>query len=125
MHYPEIKQKLQKDVDCVLGQGLPTMDHKDQLPIVEAFLLEVQRMANILPLNLPHTTKEDFWYKGHLFAKGSVMFFMIDSVLTDPEIFPEPSKFNPERFIDANGKCSGEQKEKMIAFSTGKLCNSI
>lgn len=82
-------------------------------------------MANILPLNLPHTTKEDFWYQGHRFAKDSVMFFMIDSVLIDPEIFPEPSKFNPERFIDTNGKCSGEQKEKMIPFSTGKLRNSI
>lgn len=119
MHYPEIKTQLQKDIDNVLGQGLPTMDHKEQLPMVEAFLLEVQRMANILPLNLPHTSKEDFWYQGYRFPKNSVMFFMIDSVLTDSDIFPEPTKFNPTRFIDENGKCSGEQKEKMIPFSTG------
>lgn len=120
MHHPEIKTKLQKEIDSVLGKEQPAMEHKERMPMVEAFLLEVQRMANILPLNLPHTTKEDFWYQGYLFPKDSIMFFMIDSVLSDPEIFPEPLKFNPERFLDEDGKFAGEQKEKMIPFSTGK-----
>lgn len=119
MHHPEIKQKLQTEIDTVLGGDKPTMEIKDKLPMVDAFLLEVQRLGNILPLNLPHTTKEDFWYQGYLFPKNAIMVFMIDSVLSDPEIFPEPLKFNPERFIDADGKFAGEQKDKMIPFSTG------
>lgn len=119
MHHPEVKQKLQTEIDTVLGGDKPTMEIKDRLPMVDAFLLEVQRLGNILPLNLPHTTKEDFWYQGYLFPKNAIMFFMIDSVLSDPAIFPEPLKFNPERFIDADGQFGGEQKDKMIPFSTG------
>lgn len=120
MHHPEIKQKLQTEIDTVLGGDKPTMEIKDRLPMVDAFLLEVQRLGNILPLNLPHTTKEDFWYQGYLFPKNAIMFFMIDSVLSDPAIFTEPLKFNPERFIDADGQFGGEQKDKMIPFSTGR-----
>ncbi|XP_061185640.1 cytochrome P450 2C20-like [Saccostrea echinata] len=120
IHYPEIQEQLKKDIDSVIGQGQPNMEHKEQLPRVEVFLLEVQRVANILPLNLPHTTSEDIWYKGYIFPKGAVMFFLIDSVLSDPEIFPEPAKFNPQRFLDENGKLSVEKKEKVTAFSTGR-----
>lgn len=119
-NYPEMQRKLQKDIDSVIGQGQPNMEHKEQLPMVEAFILEVQRVANIVPLNLPHTTSEDFWFQGYLFPKGAVMFFLLDSVLSDPAIFPEPSKFKPERFLDENGKCSTVQKDKLIAFSTGR-----
>jgi cytochrome P450 len=96
------------------------MEHKDKLPRVEAFILEVQRLANLVPLNLPHAPKEGFTYNGHLFPKGSIVFFILDSVLSDPEIFPEPSKCRPERFLDSSGKCSGGQKDKLIPFATGK-----
>uniref|UniRef100_A0A8W8IX58 Uncharacterized protein n=2 Tax=Magallana gigas TaxID=29159 RepID=A0A8W8IX58_MAGGI len=95
------------------------MEHKEQLPLVEAFILEVQRHANIFPLT-PHAPKEDFTYKGYYLPKGTFVFFALDSVLTDPDIFPEPSKFKPERFLDDSGKCTGEQKEKLIPFSTGR-----
>lgn len=97
------------------------MEHKDQLPEVEAFILEVQRHANLFPLGIPHAPKEDFNYKGYNLPKGTFMFFALGSVMTDPQIFPEPTKFKPERFLDNSGKCNGEQKEKLIPFSTGNL----
>lgn len=65
-------------------------------------------MVNILFLNFLYIMKEDFWYKGYWFLKGLVMFFMIDFVLIDFEIFFELLRFNFERFIDINGKCLGE-----------------
>ncbi|XP_065924975.1 cytochrome P450 2C23 isoform X1 [Magallana gigas] len=123
IHHPEWQQKLRDDIDAVIGQSQPTMEHKEQLPLVEAFILEVQRHANLFPLGLPHAPKEDFNYKGYHLPKGSFMFFVLDSVMTDPEIFPEPTKFKPERFLDNGGTCNGEQKEKLIPFSTGRrLC---
>lgn len=67
---------------------------------VEAFIIKVQRQGNVVPFAFPHAPKEDFNFKGYLFPKGTFMFFALDSVMTDPEIFPEPSKFKPERFLD-------------------------
>jgi cytochrome P450 len=96
------------------------MEHKDELPRVEAFILETQRVANLVPLNVPHTSNEDFVFKGYIFPKSAIVFGVLDSVLNDPEIFPEPSKFKPERFLDKNGKCLGEEKDKSIPFSIGK-----
>ncbi|XP_052702725.1 cytochrome P450 2C14-like [Crassostrea angulata] len=123
LHHPEWQQKLRDIIDAGIGQSQPKMEHKEQLPLVEAFILEVQRHANLVPLGLPHAPKEDFHYKGYHLPKGTFMFFALDSVMTDPEIFPEPTKFKPERFLDNDGKCNGEQKERLIPFSTGRrLC---
>ncbi|XP_061185633.1 cytochrome P450 2E1-like [Saccostrea echinata] len=120
IHYPHWQKSLQKDVDDVIGQAQPKMEHKEQLPKVEAFILEIQRLANIVPMNVPHASSEDFVYDGHLFPKGVLIFCVLDSVMSDPENFPEPSKFKPERFLDESGRCQGEQKNKLIPFSIGR-----
>lgn len=93
------------------------MEHKDRLPLVEAFIIKVQRQGNVVPFAFPHAPTEDFNFKGYLFPKGTFMFFALDSVMTDPEIFPEPSKFKPERFLDYSGRCNGEQKDKHSFFT--------
>ncbi|XP_048747497.2 cytochrome P450 2C25-like isoform X2 [Ostrea edulis] len=120
MHHQDWQKRLQDDIDDVIGQGQPKMEHKDKLPRVEAFILEVQRLANLVPLNVPHTSKQDFMYNGYIFPKGAIVFGVLDSVMSDPEIFPEPSNFKPERFLDENGKCCGEPKTKLIPFSIGR-----
>ena len=125
IHHPDWQTKLQRDIDEVIGQGQPKMEHKDQLPSVEAFILEVQRHSNITPNSVPHAPREDFHFKGYIIPKGTFTLISLDSVMTDPEIFPDPFKFSPKRFLDESGKCCGEQKEKLIPFSTGKAIEDI
>lgn len=120
IHHPEWQRKLREDIDALLAQSHPKMEHKEQLPRVEAFILEVQRHANIAPFAIPRAPKKDFCYNGYNFPKGICVCFALDSVLMDQDIFPEPSKFKPERFLDKDGKCTGEPKEKLIPFSTGQ-----
>ena len=67
------------------------MEHKDQLPSVEAFILEVQRHSNITPNSVPHGPKEDFHFKGYIIPKGTFTLISLDSDMTDPEIFPDLS----------------------------------
>jgi cytochrome P450 family 2 subfamily K len=119
IRYQDWQKRLQDDIDDVIGQAQPKMEHRDKLPRVEAFILEVQRLGNLITLNVPHTSTEDFTYNGYIFPKGAIVFGALDSVMSDPEIFPEPSIFKPERFLDDSGKCSGESKTKLIPFSIG------
>ncbi|XP_061185646.1 cytochrome P450 2C18-like [Saccostrea echinata] len=123
IHYPHWQKKLQKEIDDVIGQGQPKMEHKDLLPLVDAFIQETLRLANISPLNIPHAGKEDITYKGYLFPKGATVLFNLDSVLMDPEIFPEPSKFKTERFLGDSRRCHGGLKDKLVSFSLGpRVC---
>lgn len=121
VHHQEWQKNLQEDIDDVVGVGQPKMEHKERLPRVEAFILEIQRVANLLPMNLPRTTNEDFTYNGYIFPKDAIVFCVLDSVLSDPEIYPEPSQFKPERFLDDDGKCIGEKKDKLVPFSLGMI----
>lgn len=119
IHYPKWQETLRENIETAIGQSQPKMEDKENLPNVEAFILEVQRYANVAPFGIPHAPKKDFKYNGHLFPKGTCVTFAIDSVMMDPAIFPEPLLFKPERFLDEVGNCNGEQKEKLIPFSTG------
>lgn len=121
IHYPKWQETLRENIETAIGQSQPKMEDKANLPNVEAFILEVQRYANVAPFGIPHAPKKDFKYNGHLFPKGTCVTFAIDSVMMDPAIFPEPLLFKPERFLDEVGNCNGEQKEKLIPFSTGNI----
>ncbi|XP_061170599.1 cytochrome P450 2B4-like [Saccostrea echinata] len=122
-HNPHWQKRLQKEIDDVIGQGQPKMEHRDLLPFVDAFILETQRLSNISPLNAPHAGKEDTMFKGYLFPKGTTVLCLLDSVLMDPEFFPEPSMFKPERFLDESGSCHGQLKDKLVPFSLGpRVC---
>ncbi|XP_062602734.1 cytochrome P450 2B4-like isoform X1 [Saccostrea cucullata] len=123
IHYPHWQKRLQNEVDDVIGQSQPKMEQKEKLPSVEAFILESVRVGNTSPFSAPHAPKEDFSFKGHLFPKGTTVLCLLDSALMDPETFPEPSKFKPERFLDGNGRCREDLKDKLISFSLGpRMC---
>lgn len=119
IHYREWQENLRGDIENLIGKNQPIMENKEHLPRIEAFILEVQRHANLAPFGIPHTPREDFIYNGYLLPKGTCINFALDSVMMDPEIFPDPFVFNPERFLDENGKCHGKQKDKLIPFSIG------
>jgi cytochrome P450 len=45
----------------------------------------------------PRTVAEEFEYDGVRFPKGAMIFFLSSIAGRDPEIFPDPLEFNPER----------------------------
>lgn len=83
IHYPKWQETLRENIDTAIGQSQPKMEDKENLPNVEAFILEVQRYANVAPFGIPHVPKKDFEYNGYLFPKGTCVTFAIDSVMMD------------------------------------------
>lgn len=64
--------KAQAEIDRVIGQSRqPSMEDRANLPYTDAVIHDVQRMANIVPLSLPHVTNRDIQLGGYTVPKVS------------------------------------------------------
>ncbi|XP_030054611.1 cytochrome P450 2K6 [Microcaecilia unicolor] len=118
MKYPEIQRKVQEEIAKVIGSAQPCTEHRRQMPYTDAVIHEIQRFANILPLNLPHETTVDVNFKGHFIPKGTQVITLLESVLYDKSQFEKPEEFYPQHFLDSEGKF--QKKEAFMPFSAGR-----
>uniref|UniRef100_A0A4W4FU91 Uncharacterized protein n=1 Tax=Electrophorus electricus TaxID=8005 RepID=A0A4W4FU91_ELEEL len=117
--YPEIQAKIQAEIDKVVGSSCqPSMLDKENLPYTNAVIHEIQRMANIIPLNLPRAATEDTQIEGYCIPKGTTVLGNLTSVLFDESEWETPQTFNPGHFLDDNGNF--RKREAFMPFSAGK-----
>ncbi|XP_069130180.1 cytochrome P450 2J6-like isoform X2 [Argopecten irradians] len=120
VHYKSVQDKLRQEILKVVGTSrLPSLADKPDMPYYGAFITEVFRMGNIVPLAVPHGAKKDIHFRGMVIPKGSFIIPNLDSVMTDPEVFENPDEFHPERFLGENGQLNGKEKIVM-PFSLGR-----
>ena len=81
---------------------------------MEAFIWEVQRRANIFPGSVPHATAQDTEIEGYFVPKDTIVISFLQDVMHSPKDFPDPLKFNIDRFLDANGKFVANPKVCVI-----------
>ncbi|CAD5224523.1 unnamed protein product [Bursaphelenchus xylophilus] len=119
IRYPEIQEKVQKELDAVVGSNrmVGNADRPD-LPYTNAVIMESQRCCNLVAQNITRCLPRDVEIDGRHFKKGTIFTPQISVVMRDPKVFPEPERFNPDRFIDENGKL--RQVDELIPFSIGK-----
>ncbi|EMD33937.1 hypothetical protein CERSUDRAFT_141279 [Gelatoporia subvermispora B] len=104
--YPEVQAKAQKELDQTLAESrLPDLHDQPLLPYITAIVKECLRWKPVLPLDFAHRLTEDDVYKGYHLPKGSICLANIWAVLHDDTMYPNPSTFDPERFIQ-DGKLS-------------------
>ncbi|CAG0879152.1 unnamed protein product [Darwinula stevensoni] len=102
--HPEIQEKLQAEVDNVVGPDrLPSLNDRDRLPYTQAFIMEVQRLANLVPFGVPHVATEDVEIGGYFFPKGTAFMANLYSCHMNPKFWPDPEKFDPGRFLNPDG----------------------
>ncbi|XP_072050362.1 cytochrome P450 2J1-like [Amphiura filiformis] len=119
MAYPEIQERVQKELDSVVGRNrLPRLADKTELPFTCATLLEIQRVGSIVPLGIIHYSSNDTTLTGYNIPKGSVVISNLWSVHHDPETWPNPDQFNPEGFLDEYGDVM--DREELTPFSIGR-----
>ncbi|KAK7695629.1 hypothetical protein QCA50_000265 [Cerrena zonata] len=115
--YPEPMRKAQKEIDEVIGRDrLPTLADWERLPYVNALVKEVLRFNPVANLCIPHKTTHDNIYAGYFVPKGSAVIANIWAFLHDPDIYPEPFKFIPERFLGPNP----QRDPREFAFGHGR-----
>ncbi|KAM4697764.1 cytochrome P450 2W1 [Rhinophrynus dorsalis] len=121
MKYPDVQEKVQTEIHKVLESGrLPRYEDRNMMPYTHAVIHEVQRFANLIP-QMPHATSADVSFKGYHIPKGTTIIPLLASVLYDKTQWATPDEFNPNHFLDSEGKFV--KREAFVPFSTGRrLC---
>lgn len=116
--YPEIQARAQSEIDAVTGlKGrLPMISDRSNLPYVDALLKEVLRWHPVAPIGVVHLVTKDGVYDGYSIPEGSFLMANIYAMLHDPEVYVDPERSEPSRFL-------GEKPEpdpKNHAFGFGR-----
>ena len=138
--------KIHEELDRVVGKsGKVTLSHKQDLPYLQATILESYRCFTTLVysgklncnavsnknmfqcsedenhflfISVPHMATRNATLQGYNIPKGTVILPDFYSVHRDPQIFPNPDKFDPEHFLGKAGAVVNS--EYCIPFSLGR-----
>ncbi|KAH8821438.1 cytochrome P450 [Xylogone sp. PMI_703] len=114
---PEVQRRAQRDIDAVTGgRRLPNFDDWKAIPIIERIVHETLRFHQAVPNGIPHRTTKDDVYRGMYIPKneqsnrvlGSMVIANSWAMLHDPDVYQDPFKFNPDRFVPASEGGAGE-----------------
>nr|Q92148.1 RecName: Full=Cytochrome P450 1A1; AltName: Full=CYPIA1 [Microgadus tomcod]AAB00082.1 cytochrome P450 1A1 [Microgadus tomcod]AAB00085.1 cytochrome P450 1A1 [Microgadus tomcod] len=120
--HPEIQERLHQEIKDKVGLSRsPVLTDRHNLPILEAFIFEIFRHSSFLPFTIPHCATKDTSLDGYFIPKDTCVFINQWQINHDPELWKEPSTFNPDRFLSADAselnKLAGE---KVMLFGMGK-----
>ncbi|KAI0763838.1 CyP450 monooxygenase [Trametes elegans] len=97
---PDVQRKAQEELDKVIGSTrLPDFDDREHLPYINALVKEVSRWNVVAPIGLVRAAIEDDEYHGFHIPKGTILFPNLWAFSRDPDVYPNPEAFNPERFL--------------------------
>uniref|UniRef100_A0A673CDV3 Cytochrome P450 2K1-like n=1 Tax=Sphaeramia orbicularis TaxID=375764 RepID=A0A673CDV3_9TELE len=116
--YPKIQDQVQEEISRVIGTRQVQVEDRRNLPFTDAVIHETQRLANIVPMALPHKTSEDVTFQGHFIKKGTTVYPLLTSVLYDETEWEKPHSFHPAHFLDKDGKFV--KQDAFMPFSAGR-----
>jgi cytochrome P450 len=118
--HPDVAQRLRAELDAVLGDEDPTLEHIARLPFLRAVIDEAFRLYPAFPMYFRTSIEADRVGPYELPAKAQII---ISPYATqhDPRYWDEPERFQPERFLD--GHLSERQESAYYPFGKGqRIC---
>ncbi|KAF5277788.1 hypothetical protein FQR65_LT03768 [Abscondita terminalis] len=104
--HQEIQDKVFEEVIDVLGAEEPdeiSYENLQKLKYLEQVVKEVLRFYSPIT-NIARVLTEDVIYEGNVIPKGTIIQVAIYHLHHNPELFPKPEVFDPERFNPENSK---------------------
>ncbi|XP_046977217.1 probable cytochrome P450 305a1 [Vanessa cardui] len=103
LRYADIQEKIYQEIVSVLGEEDYNWSDIKRLVYTTAFLCEVQRFYTIAVFSGARRTLSDVTVDGYTIPSGTTVLVSLGDLHADPELWDEPAKFEPMRFIDAKG----------------------
>ncbi|KAF8797498.1 cytochrome P450 [Phlegmacium glaucopus] len=115
--YPKAQAKVQEELDNVIGkERAPTIADQEMLPQTAAFVLETFRWRPVSAGGFAHKATKDIIWKNYLIPKGATVMGNVWAVGRDPAYFPDPERFDPQRWLTKDGKIKEELKSYSFGF---------
>jgi len=117
-HNPEIQERLQEELDAVLEDGKEvTSEDLKELKYLERIIKEAQRICPSVPL-FAREIEQDVKVGDYTLPKGTSTLVFSYALHRNPDVFPDPEKFDPDRFLPENSH--GRSPFAYIPFSAGQ-----
>jgi len=114
---PQWQQALQAESDAVLGEQLPTIEDYQRLPVARAIQDEALRLYPPAWL-ITRKAREADVLAGREIPAGSLIIMSPWLLHRHAEVWPDPDRFDPARFLDGSA-----ERSAFIPFGAGpRLC---
>ncbi|KAF5264220.1 hypothetical protein FOXYS1_5006 [Fusarium oxysporum] len=97
--HPEWQTRLYEELEAQVGDRMPDFSDIPNLPTVRAVVKEVLRWRPVTAGGVPHELVKDDAYKGYTFKAGTVFHPNQWAIHRDPELYPDPEAFDPDRWL--------------------------
>ncbi|KAK9846940.1 hypothetical protein WJX84_011063 [Apatococcus fuscideae] len=109
VQHPAALEKALAEVDTVVGDARPALEHIQQLPYIAAILAESLRLYPQPPILIRRALGDDVLpaplngdQNGYPIGKGADLFISVWNVHRSPHLWRDPDSFRPERFSETN-----------------------
>ncbi|XP_062098339.1 cytochrome P450 CYP82D47-like [Humulus lupulus] len=118
----QVLKKALEELNSHVGKGrLVNESDIDNLSYIQAIVKETLRLYPAAPISAPRIFEKDCTVGGHCVPIGTWLIPNIWKIQTDPVVWPDPFKFDPERFLTTqkNADVRGQNFE-LIPFGSGR-----
>lgn len=96
---PALCERLRAEVRGSFGDGEPTMKQVLELDLVHRVLSEALRLRPTVPAVTRGPKQDDALGGRYFLPRGQPLGILLHAVHRDPAVWPEPSRFDPDRFL--------------------------
>lgn len=134
---PEVQENIHQEVvsstnisaaERKAGTARILLEERTHMPLLNAAIMETLRLASS-PI-VPHLARQDTSVQGYFIPKNTMILFNIYHMNLSPDLWHEPRRFNPARFVTDCGNIV--KPDYFIPFSHGrrsclgyKMVNSV
>ncbi|KAL5753680.1 hypothetical protein ACOSP7_021900 [Xanthoceras sorbifolium] len=118
--HPRIMKKVKNELENVVGiDKMVEESDLDNVEYLDMVIKETLRLHPVVPLLLPHESREDCIVNGFHIPKKSRVFINVWAIGRDPDAWTDPNKFYPKRFVGSNIDLRGRDFQ-LIPFGSGR-----
>ncbi|KAI1155102.1 cytochrome P450 [Nemania diffusa] len=122
-----ILSRLREEVESLMSTGIsrPSIADLETLPWLTAVIKETLRISTLTVRLTRVAPDEALQYKDWVMPAGTPVSMTLREISLDPEIFPSPMEFRPERWLPSNPNLE-QCNRYLMAFSRGsRMCLGI